>query len=113
MTTEIKAVAVKKKVAEFKPVLIPKAKVLVQFRAIPPAPRLKQNRFNTSATSPFSSIVEFLRTSLKCSATDPLYLYVDNVFTPSPDQMVYDLWECFHSANNELTIYYCTTEAYS
>ncbi len=71
--------------------LVPVA-VTVRFKAVGSAPILKTQVFKISATQRFETVVNFLRTRLKCKPTDSVFLYVNSVFAPSLDEVVGNLF---------------------
>ncbi|KAF7722258.1 hypothetical protein EC973_003509 [Apophysomyces ossiformis] len=68
--------------------------------------------FTNKKTLPkFQTVIQFLRKELKGQASDPLFLYVNSAFSPSPDETVANLHKCF-STDGHLIINYCTTAAW-
>ena len=59
-----------------------------------------------------SWIIQFIRKYLKLEQNDSLFLYVNQAFSPSPDQTVSNLNECFGSADNKLVLYYSRSECW-
>ena len=59
-----------------------------------------------------SWIIQFIRKYLKLEQSDSLFLYVNQAFSPSPDQTVSNLNECFGSADNKLVLYYSRSECW-
>ena len=59
-----------------------------------------------------SWIIQFIRKYLKLEQSDALFLYVNQAFSPSPDQTVSNLNECFGSADNKLVLYYSRSECW-
>ncbi|KAL7748424.1 Ubiquitin-like protein [Sorochytrium milnesiophthora] len=90
---------------------LPVSKVVIRFRAIGNAPILRQPFFKISSTSSLSSLIAFLRNELSLKKSDSLFLYVNQAFAPSPDEVVGDLFECF-AAEGHLVVNYCTTPAW-
>ncbi|KAI8982545.1 ubiquitin-like protein Atg12, partial [Pilobolus umbonatus] len=85
--------------------------VIVRFRAIGNAPILKQNFYKITASNKFQTVMQFLRKELKYQGIDPLFLYINSAFSPSPDETVGNLHKCFNT-EGQLIINYCTTAAW-
>ena len=94
--------AVKKKQVE---------KVVVKFRAAGNAPIMKQSRFKITAAEKFQTVIDFLRKQLKFKATDSIFVYINQAFSPSPDEIVRNLYRCFE-VDGKLDIHYSTTPAW-
>jgi ubiquitin-like protein ATG12 len=86
-------------------------KVVIFFKHTGNAPELKQKKFKLTATTTFQTVIDFLRKQLKFGASDPLYLFINASFQPSPDESVADLFKCFHN-NGKLVINYANTAAW-
>ncbi|KAF9927555.1 hypothetical protein BGZ65_006723 [Modicella reniformis] len=84
------------------------SKVVVRFRAVGNAPILRQTMYKITATNKFMAVIQFLRKELNYRQSDPLFLYVNSVFSPAPDEIVNNLFKCF-STDGKLTVNYCTT----
>ncbi|KAI8979486.1 ubiquitin-like autophagy protein Apg12-domain-containing protein [Mycotypha africana] len=87
------------------------SKVIVVFKSIGNAPILKNNIFKISASYKFEFIIQFLRKQLKYQGSDPLFLYINSAFSPSPDETIANIHKCFNT-NGHLIINYCTTAAW-
>ena len=101
----------------------------IHLRATGDAPILKQNKFKLRASSNFATLIELLRKQLRFKDTDSLvrirsklfdsrllacllqFLFVNSAFSPSPEELLYDVYECFKT-ENELVINYATADAY-
>eukprot|EP01134_Creolimax_fragrantissima_P003124 CFRG3124T1 len=88
-----------------------KDKVVVRFRAAGNAPIMKQAKFKITATESFQTVIDFLRKQLKFNQHDSLFLYINQAFQPSPDEVVINLFKLFN-VDSKLDIYYCTTPAW-
>ncbi|XP_022724577.1 ubiquitin-like protein ATG12 isoform X2 [Durio zibethinus] len=75
-------------------------KVVVHLRATGDAPILKQAKFKILGADKFAKVIDFLRRQLH---QDTLFLYVNSAFSPSPDELVIDLY-------NILTSYFHTSK---
>eukprot|EP00026_Physarum_polycephalum_P021533 Phypoly_transcript_24839.p1 GENE.Phypoly_transcript_24839~~Phypoly_transcript_24839.p1 ORF type:complete len:124 (+),score=18.55 Phypoly_transcript_24839:116-487(+) len=93
------------------PVINAEGKVIVMFKHTGNAPPMKQKVFGVNAASPWRVVQAFLRKLLKYKESDPLFLFVNSTFQPSPDEIVADLAKCFHN-NGKLIVNYCTTAAW-
>ena len=69
------------------------------------APIMKKNKFLVKGDDSFLSIQKFLRRMLRIKAGDPLFLFCNNAFAPSPDETIQSLFACFQ-VNSELIINY-------
>ena len=58
-----------------------------------------------------SWILAFIRKYLKLEPQDNLFVYVNQAFSPSPDQTVTNLAECF-GQDNKLVLYYSRSQAW-
>lgn len=56
------------------------------------APALPQKVFNITSTQRFDFVVNFLRRKLRLDPKDSIFCYVNNVFSPSLDEIVGNLW---------------------
>mmetsp|Transcript_11941 Transcript_11941/g.38006 ORF Transcript_11941/g.38006 Transcript_11941/m.38006 type:complete len:91 (+) Transcript_11941:39-311(+) len=88
------------------------SKVVVLFTAAGGnTPQLKQKKFKLSQNTRFASVTGFLRKQLKLRDSDDLFLFIDGIFQPAPDQTIASLSACFASGS-QLVINYCTTPAW-
>lgn len=77
--------------------------MIVFFKATGNAPQLKVNKFKLSSTARFASVGDFLRKQLRFGANDALFLFINCTFQPAPDEIVGDLFRCFHN-NGKLVV---------
>lgn len=107
----------------------PQDKVVVNFKPIGSAPVLARSVFQISATQKFDYLVIWLRKKLKVSETDSVFLYVNQSFAPSLEEVVGNLHrvssgasqsvlaqqaniiQCFKT-NDQLVISYSMTPAF-
>ncbi|KAI8367605.1 APG12-domain-containing protein [Radiomyces spectabilis] len=87
------------------------SKVVVRFRAIGNAPILKQSFYKITASNKFQTVIQFLRKELKYQGTDPLFLYINSAFAPTPDETVASLYKCFNT-DGHLIVNYSVTAAW-
>ncbi|KAI9146273.1 ubiquitin-like protein Atg12, partial [Paraphysoderma sedebokerense] len=85
--------------------------VIVRFRAVGNAPILKKSVFKISDSSKFQAVISFLRKELGLKKDESLFLYVNQAFSPSPDEILSNLHKCFQT-EGQLIISYCTSAAY-
>ncbi|KAM3159758.1 Ubiquitin-like protein ATG12 [Lachancea thermotolerans] len=78
-------------------------KVQIKFQPIGSVSQVLPQSARISASQPFSVLVTFLRKKLKMNS---VYCYVNNSFSPAPQQSVGDLWRHFR-VNDELVVSYC------
>ncbi|ORY12880.1 ubiquitin-like autophagy protein Apg12-domain-containing protein [Clohesyomyces aquaticus] len=86
-------------------------KVTIRLHPIGNAPALTQRIFKLSSTQSFATIVRFLRRKLGVKDSDSVFCYVGNVFSPSLDEGVGNLWSCFKT-NDELVVGYAMAPAF-
>ncbi|CEL99395.1 unnamed protein product [Vitrella brassicaformis CCMP3155] len=87
---------------------IRESKVVVDLRPIANAPVLKTGKFKVSGQETFADLKSRIETMVK---RDTVYLYVNNSFEPSPDDYLFDLFECFKTGE-QLNIGYSLTPAF-
>ncbi|KAF2116158.1 ubiquitin-like autophagy protein Apg12-domain-containing protein [Lophiotrema nucula] len=86
-------------------------KVKIRLQPISGAPALKQKVFLLTSSQRFEVIITHLRKKLKVKPHESVHCYVGNVFSPSLDEVVINLWNCFKS-NDELVVGYAMTPAF-
>ncbi|KAI9818830.1 MAG: Ubiquitin-like protein [Pycnora praestabilis] len=72
--------------------VLEKKKATIRFKAVGSAPILRTTVFKVSATQRFETVINFLRTRLKCKPSDSVFCYVNSVFSPAPDEIVGNLF---------------------
>merc|ERR1719447_1765748 len=80
-------------------------KIVVHFRPVGGAPILKQKKFKVGSDKLFFSLTKFLKSQLKLSANDQIYIYLNQAFEPAFDERLGDLYTCFH-VGKELVLNY-------
>lgn len=90
-----------------------KQKVTIRFQALPgaPPPGPKWVAVKVSASQKFESIIGFLRKKLGVPGDSSLFVYVNKVFAPGPDEGVGGLWRCF-KIDDELKVSYSMAPAF-
>mmetsp|Transcript_22030 Transcript_22030/g.36491 ORF Transcript_22030/g.36491 Transcript_22030/m.36491 type:complete len:98 (+) Transcript_22030:371-664(+) len=83
-------------------------KVIIQFRAAGDAPILKQSKFKMNAADKFAVVIDFLRKQVH---RESVVIFCNSAFSPCPDQLVQDLFKCFH-VDGVLVLNYATTVAW-
>ncbi|RLV94798.1 Ubiquitin-like protein ATG12 [Spathaspora sp. JA1] len=84
-------------------------KITIRFQSIGSTPSINPQVFKISSTQTISTLIRFLSQKLKYKGL--LYLYVQNSFSPNPDEKIGDLYNSFKT-NNELIISYCNSIAF-
>lgn len=84
-------------------------KVIVHLKPVANAPILKQTKFKVGAFENFSMIINFVKNQIK--GKDGIFLYCNSSFSPCPDAVINDIFQCF-KVGNELIINYAITEAW-
>ena len=78
-------------------------KVLLVLKAVGDAQPLKHNKFKLNGGKPIMEVEKFLKKQLNYDKS--IYLYCGSGFSPTPDQLIKDLFECFQ-ISGELLIFY-------
>lgn len=86
-------------------------KIEIRLQAAGDAPIMKQKNYKVDGEKQISWILAFIRKYLKLEAQDNLFVYVNQAFSPSPDQTVTNLAECF-GQDNKLVLYYSRSQAW-
>ncbi|KAF2075076.1 hypothetical protein CYY_003643 [Polysphondylium violaceum] len=86
-------------------------KLVVYFKNAGGAAALKQKKFKLQSNLSFQNVTEKLRTQLKLKSNESLFLFVNQVFQPSPDETLGELFKCF-SHNDQLIINYSDLPAW-
>ncbi|KAI5962365.1 ATG12 [Candida pseudojiufengensis] len=86
----------------------PVIKINIRFQSIGSTNQIEPNIFKISSFQTISTINKFLCKKLKLKT---LHLYLQNSFSPSPDEKIGELYDAFKT-NNELIISYCNTVAF-
>ncbi|KAB7498419.1 Ubiquitin-like protein ATG12 [Armadillidium nasatum] len=90
---------------------ISKRKVDILLKATGDAPIMKNKKWSVPCDRTIGSIIAFVKRYLKLQESDSLYIYVNQCFAPSPDQIIMNLYECF-GADGKLVLHYCKTPAW-
>ncbi|XP_023945510.1 autophagy protein 12-like [Bicyclus anynana] len=88
-----------------------KIKVDILLKATGNAPIMKKKKWAVDAEKPIGWIMEFVKKYLKLEPEEKLFLYVNQTFAPSPDQIIKNLYECF-GTDGKLVLHYCKTQAW-
>ncbi|XP_014291464.1 autophagy protein 12-like isoform X1 [Halyomorpha halys] len=88
-----------------------KNKVDIFLKATANAPIMKRRKWTVDHDKTIAWIIAFLRKYFKLDANESLFLYVNQSFAPSPDQVVRNLYECF-GTDGKLILHYCQTQAW-
>lgn len=86
------------------------SKITVRLHPIGLTPAIIPRNFQISSTQTVATIARFITKKLKIRS-GVIYLYIQNSFTPTPDETVGDLFALFKT-NNELVVNYCETVAF-
>lgn len=87
----------------------PKVEVLLQ--ATGDAPILKQKKWQVESSKNVAWIISFLRKIFKTASSDSLFIYINQSFSPTPDRLIGDLYDCFQT-NGTLILHYAKTPAW-
>jgi ubiquitin-like protein ATG12 len=72
---------------------------------------MKQKNYKVDGEKQINWIIAFIRKYLKLEEKDNLFVYVNQAFSPSPDQTVQNLTNCF-GADGKLVLYYSRSQAW-
>jgi len=86
---------------------------VLEFIVISNAPALVKNKVRMPIDHTFSQAITFLRRQLESQLKpeDSLFLFVNRNFQPAPDELIGDLFRCFHTSG-KLIIHYSKTPAW-
>lgn len=90
------------------PMLHREEKIVIHVKPVANAPILKKNKFKVPGLEPFSTILNFIKQQIKAK---DIFLYINSSFSPPPDAIIADLYECF-KVGGELIVNYAITEAW-
>ncbi|VVC86610.1 autophagy protein 12-like [Leptidea sinapis] len=88
-----------------------KVKVDILLKATGNAPIMKKKKWSVDAEKPVGWVMEFVKKYLKLEPEEKLFLYVNQTFAPSPDQIIKNLFECF-GTDGKLVLHYCKSQAW-
>uniref|UniRef100_A0A1B0D413 Ubiquitin-like protein ATG12 n=1 Tax=Phlebotomus papatasi TaxID=29031 RepID=A0A1B0D413_PHLPP len=74
-------------------------------------PIMKKRKWAVDQDKQISWIMKFIHKYLKLDPEEKIFLYVNQTFAPSPDQIVKNLYECY-GTNGTLVLYYCKSQAW-
>ncbi|XP_018570387.1 autophagy protein 12-like [Anoplophora glabripennis] len=88
-----------------------KLKIDILLKPTGNAPIMKKKKWTVDSDKKIGWIVEFIKKYLKLETNEKLFLYVNQTFAPSPDQIVKNLYDCY-STEGKLVLHYCKTQAW-
>ncbi|CAK1596594.1 unnamed protein product [Parnassius mnemosyne] len=88
-----------------------KNKVDILLKATGDAPIMKKKKWAVDAEKPIGWVMEFVKKYLKLEPEEKLFMYVNQTFAPSPDQIIRNLYECF-GTDGKLVLHYCKSQAW-
>ncbi|GAV03121.1 hypothetical protein RvY_13597 [Ramazzottius varieornatus] len=88
-----------------------KGKIDVLLKAVGDAPIMKKKKWAVEPNKKVAWIADFVRKYIKCEPHESLFLYVNQYFSPSPDQEIGSIYECFGS-DGKLVLHYCKQQAW-
>ena len=83
--------------------------VTIFLRSIGSAPSLKTQRFKLDSNKTVYEVEKYLKKAL---GVQSIFLYIGSGFSPTADQSLKELNECFQSSSGELIISYGLQECY-
>lgn len=72
---------------------------------------MTKKKWMVDQDKPISWVMAFFHKYLQLGVDEKLFLYVNQTFAPSSDQIVRNLYDCY-GANGSLTLNYCKTQAW-
>ncbi|EFA02034.1 autophagy protein 12-like [Tribolium castaneum] len=88
-----------------------KQKIDILLKPTGNAPIMKKKKWTVEGDKPISWIAEFMKRYMKLEPQEKLFLYVNQTFAPSPDQIMKNLYDCY-STEGKLVLHYCKTPAW-
>ncbi|XP_017783215.1 PREDICTED: autophagy protein 12-like [Nicrophorus vespilloides] len=88
-----------------------KQKIDILLKPTGNAPIMKKKKWSVESNKPIGWIIDFMKKYLKLEPQERLFLYVNQTFAPSPDQIVKNLYDCY-STEGTLVLHYCKTQAW-
>ncbi|XP_044732804.1 autophagy protein 12-like [Chrysoperla carnea] len=88
-----------------------KSKIDVLLKATGNAPIMKKKKWTVPYNKTIGWISEFIKKYLKLEPSEQLFLYINQTFAPSPDQVVRNLYDCYGS-DGRLVLHYSITQAW-
>lgn len=86
------------------------SKVTIMFKAVGDAPILKIKTFNVKRTDTVADLLKAIRKQL--NYTESLHIFINQAFSPSLDNTVDIIKECYAPNDEKLIIYYSTSPAW-
>ncbi|EON68158.1 hypothetical protein W97_07307 [Coniosporium apollinis CBS 100218] len=86
-------------------------KITIRLHPVGSAPHLRRKVFTIASSRKFEAVVRFLRKQLRLQDHESCFCYVNQVFAPSLDEGVGNLWRCFKT-KDELVVAYSITPAF-
>ncbi|KAG8223308.1 hypothetical protein J437_LFUL001182 [Ladona fulva] len=88
-----------------------KQKIEILLKATGNAPIMKMKKWAVDPEKKIGWIIDFIKRYLNLESSENLFLYVNQAFAPSPDQIVRNLYECF-GTDGKLVLHYCKSQAW-
>uniref|UniRef100_A0A1B6KBL1 Ubiquitin-like protein ATG12 n=1 Tax=Graphocephala atropunctata TaxID=36148 RepID=A0A1B6KBL1_9HEMI len=86
-------------------------KIDILLKATPNTPIMKKKKWSVDPDKKIGSVIDFIRKYLKLDPSEHLFLYVNQAFAPSPDQIVHNLYDSF-ATDGKLVLYYSLGQAW-
>ncbi|CAD5206813.1 unnamed protein product [Bursaphelenchus okinawaensis] len=88
------------------------SKVAILLKAVGNTPILKNKNWTLEGTNTVAWLICFIRRYLKLPASQSLFIFVNQAFSPSPDQTIANLQHCYAPSGQKLVLHYSTTNAW-
>uniref|UniRef100_A0A1B6EEV5 Ubiquitin-like protein ATG12 n=1 Tax=Clastoptera arizonana TaxID=38151 RepID=A0A1B6EEV5_9HEMI len=75
------------------------------------APIMKKKKWSVERDKKIGAIIEFCKKYLKIDPSESLFIYVNQSFAPSPDQIIENLYNCY-GTDGKLILHYCISQAW-
>ncbi|KAG7269352.1 hypothetical protein CRUP_006710 [Coryphaenoides rupestris] len=86
-------------------------KIDVLLKSVGDTPIMRTKKWAVEKGRTIQSLSQFIAKFLKLDPSEQLFIYVNQSFSPSPDQEVGVLFECFGS-DGKLVLHYCKSQAW-
>lgn len=86
-------------------------KIDILLNAAGNAPIMKQRKWTVDWLKDISWVSKFIHKYLKLDPEEKIFLYINQTFAPSPDQILKNLYECYGN-QNKLSLHYSINQAW-
>ena len=76
------------------------------FKGVGSAPELKVKKFKLASSATVQNILDFLRKQLQYKPEEPLFIFINSAFQPSPDEVIGSLYKVIFQNSLFLIIFF-------